>query len=207
MKDNNHAITTTDVPLILGSASPRRRKILERITSSFRVESVDVEEIHDAADPVRTVTHNARMKYDTCRERFPAAALITADTLVWFDGELIGKPSDLEEAAEFLGAFSGSSQIVFTAVAMGMPDEDEPAVRVEASSVHFKELSDAQIRDYLERTRPLDRAGAYDIDENGDLLIERWSGSYTNIMGLPLGVVREWLVARGLVTANNGRPR
>ncbi len=196
MKDEITANCASKIPLILGSASPRRRKILERITSDFTVDIFDVTEIHDAADPVRTVTHNALMKHDACRGRHPAAAVITADTLVWFDGELIGKPRDLAEAAEFLKAFSGRSQIVFTAVALGMPGE-RADIRVASSSVHFKELRTDQIRDYLERTRPLDRAGAYDIDENGDLLIEGWSGSYTNIMGLPLGAVRDWLAARG----------
>jgi len=186
-----------NIPLVLGSASPRRKKILEQVITRFTVMAAEVEEIHDAADPVHTVTYNALAKYDACRKLNPDAAIITADTLVWFEGELIGKPADLEEAAEFLGAFSGSSQIVFSGIAMGMPGDIKPDLRVEASSVHFKELSEKEIQDYLERTKPLDRAGAYDIDENGELLIEGYSGSYTNIMGMPSGVVREWLAARG----------
>ena len=196
---NMNQVKNTDgnTPLILGSASPRRKKILEQVTKEFSVLSADVEEIHDAADPVHTVTHNALEKYRACRKMKPDAAIIAADTLVWFEGELIGKPADLEEAAEFLGAFSGSSQIVFSGIAMGMPGDEKPDIRVEASSVHFKELNEEQIQEYLKRTKPLDRAGAYDIDENGDLLIEGYSGSYTNIMGMPIGVVREWLAARG----------
>ena len=190
---------TKKIQLILGSISPRRRKILSEITTRFCVEVVDVDEIHDATDPVLSVTHNALMKYNACRQRLPEAAIITADTLVWFKGELIGKPIDLDEAAKFLGSFSGNSQIVFSAVAMGMPTMDQPDLRVAASSVHFKELSEALIQDYLRRTNPLDRAGAYDIDENGDLLIERWSGSRTNIMGLPIEIVRDWLLARGMI--------
>ena len=184
---------------MLGSASPRRKKILEQVTTDFSILCAEVEEIHDAADPVHTVTHNALEKYRVCRRLNPDAAIITADTLVWFEGELIGKPADLEEAAEFLGAFSGSSQIVFSGIAMGMPGDEMPVIRVETSSVHFKELSEEQIQEYLERTKPLDRAGAYDIDENGDLLIESYSGSYTNIMGMPAGVVREWLAAQGMI--------
>jgi septum formation protein len=92
----------------------------------------------------------------------------------------------------FLRSFSGRTQIVFTAIALGRPGEAEPEIRVEASSVTFKKLSEETISEYLARTRPLDRAGAYDIDENGELLIDHICGSYTNIMGLPEAVVRDW---------------
>jgi septum formation protein len=186
--------------LILGSASPRRTKILESLGVDFSVWAPETDEIHEAADPVHTVVFNARAKFDACRGRHPEAAIITADTLVWFEGRLIGKPADLDEAATFLRAFSGRTQVVFTAVALGRPGAIEPEIRVEASSVTFKELSDETIREYLHRTRPLDRAGAYDIDENGELLIAHTCGSYTNIMGLPEGAVRDWLGDR----ANNG---
>jgi septum formation protein len=184
----------TDLPpIILGSASPRRKKILEALGVSFSVSTPDTTEIHDSEDPVHTVVFNARTKYRFCRAQHPEAALITADTLVWFEGRLIGKPNDLEEAAHFLRSFSGRTQIVYTAVALGRPGEEEAEIRVEASSVTFKSLSEDTIRDYLARTHPLDRAGAYDIDENGDLLIDRYCGSYTNIMGLPEAPVRDWL--------------
>lgn len=182
-------------PLILGSASPRRKKILESLGVPFLVWAPDTPEIHEAEDPVHTVTFNARAKFLACRAHHPDAALITADTLVWFQGALIGKPQDLEEAARFLRSFSGHTQIVFTAVALGRPLQKEPDIRVEASSVTFKRLTEATIQAYLARTLPLDRAGAYDIDENGDLLIAHHCGSYTNIMGLPEAPVRDWLAS------------
>ena len=185
-------------PLILGSASPRRKKILRALGCTFTVSSANADEIHDASDPIHTVVTNAREKYRACRARHPDAALIAADTLVWFEGRLIGKPKDLDEAADFLRAFSGHTQIVYTGVALGLPGR-EPEIRVEASSVRFKPLSEAALQTYLHKTRPLDRAGAYDIDENGDLLIAGYSGSYTNIMGLPEAPVRDWLAANGLI--------
>jgi septum formation protein len=181
--------------LILGSASPRRKKILESLDIDFTVWAPETDEIHEAADPIHTVVFNAREKFLACRAQHPEAAIITADTLVWLEGRLIGKPADLEEAAAFLRSFSGRTQIVFTAVALGRPGEAEPEMRVEASSVTFKKLSEETISEYLERTRPLDRAGAYDIDENGELLIDHICGSYTNIMGLPEAVVRDWVGA------------
>ncbi len=183
--------------LILGSASPRRKKILQALGCPFSVATPEADEIHDAADPVHTVVTNAREKLRACRVRHPDAAIIAADTLVWFEGRLIGKPADLDEAAQFLRAFSGRTQIVYTGIALGLPNA-EPEIRVEASSVRFKILSEETINAYLHKTRPLDRAGAYDIDENGDLLIAGYSGSYTNIMGLPEAPVRDWLAAHGL---------
>lgn len=190
-------MTMSPPSLILGSASPRRKKILDALGCTFSVFCADAEEIHDAEDPVRTVTANALEKYRASRARHPHAALVMADTLVWFEGRLIGKPTDLDEAARFLRAFSGRTQIVYTGIALGYPGR-EPDLRVEASSVRFKVLSEETIRNYLNKTRPLDRAGAYDIDENGDLLIAGYSGSYTNIMGLPEAPVRDWLTANGL---------
>ncbi|MDD2597675.1 MAG: Maf family protein [Kiritimatiellae bacterium] len=187
------------IPLILGSVSPRRSKILQSITSNFTICHAAVEEIHNAADPVDTVVRNAGAKYAACRRLHPEAAIIAADTLVWFQGRLIGKPRDLREAAAFLRAFSGNSQIVFSGVALGMPGERLPVVRVEASSVVFKELSEEAIQGYLQRTVPLDRAGAYDIDENSELLIAGYCGSYTNIMGLPKELLRDWLRAQRLI--------
>ncbi len=185
-------------PLILGSTSPRRKKILQALGCAFTVSTAPADEIYDTSDPVRTVVTNALAKYRACRTRHPDAALITADTLVWFEGRLIGKPVDLAEAADFLRAFSGRTQTVYTGIALGMP-HGEPDLRVEASSVRFKTLSEATILDYLRKTRPLDRAGAYDIDENSDLLIAGYYGSYTNIMGLPEAPVRDWLAAHGLI--------
>ena len=189
----------TPCPLFLGSASPRRKKILAALGCPFTVAVTDTAEIHDASDPVHTVITNALEKYRACRARHPEAALITADTLVLFEGRLIGKPADLAEAARFLRAFSGRTQTVYTGLALGLPGQHEPDLRVEASSVRFKTLTDGTIADYLRKTHPLDRAGAYDIDENGDLLIAGISGSYTNVMGLPQAPVRDWLAAHGLI--------
>jgi len=189
----------TPVPVVVGSASPRRHKLLRELGLDFEVLPVDALEIHDAEDPVGTVVHNALTKHTACRALRPAACILTADTLVWFAGRLIGKPRDLTEAAEYLRAFSGRTQTVYTAVALSLPGRD-PDLRVEASSVSFKQLDEETIQSYLVRTRPLDRAGAYDIDENGDLLIRSHTGSYANVMGLPVEAVRDWLAARHLLT-------
>ena len=186
------------IPFVVGSVSPRRHKLLRGLGLTFDVLAPQAREIHDAADPVGTVVHNALAKHVPCRAERTEACILTADTLVWFDGRLVGKPRDLDEAAEYLRAFSGHTQIVYTAVALSLPGH-EPDLRVEASSVRFRPLDETTIQTYLVRTRPLERAGAYDIDENGALLISGYTGSYANIMGLPIEAVADWLIARGLM--------
>ncbi len=185
-------------PLVVGSVSPRRHRLLRLLGLDFEVLAPHVVEQHSPFDPVGTVVRNAVAKLAACRQMRPEACILTADTLVLCDGRLIGKPADLDEAAAFLRTFSGRTQTVLTAVALSLPaPRQEPDLRVEASSVEFRRLDEHTIQSYLERTRPLDRAGAYDIDENGELLIAGFSGSYTNVMGLPVEVVHDWFQAHG----------
>ncbi len=137
-------------------------------------------------DPERTVRENALAKGAAAA---PRTRVLSADTIVWFGGRIYGKPRDLEEAKEFLRELSGKVHTVFTGVAF---DGD---VKVARSDVKFRRLSDADIEEYVARVRPTDRAGAYDIDESGDLIVESYTGSYENIMGLPTEPLREWGIA------------
>ena len=105
---------------------------------------------------------------------------------MWLDGRIYGKPRDLDEAREFLRGLSGRTHSVFTGVAL---DGD---VRVVRSDVKFCALSESDVEGYVMSVRPLDRAGAYDIDERGDLIVESYTGSYENIMGLPVEPLKEW---------------
>ena len=173
--------------ITLASGSPRRAKILKDLGVEFEVVKTDAPEVSYPHDPERTVRENALAKGAAARSvprsLFP---ILSADTIVWFDGRIYGKPRDLDEAKEFLRELSGKVHTVFTGVAL---DGD---VKVARSDVKFRELSDAAIDEYVARVRPTDRAGAYDIDESGDLIVESYSGSYENIMGLPVEPLREW---------------
>ena len=170
--------------IVLASGSPRRAKILEDLGVSFEVVKTDAPEATYPDDPERTVRENALAKGAAAGRR--GAPVLSADTIVWFDGRIYGKPRDLDEAKEFLRELSGRVHTVFTGVAL---DGD---ARVARSEVRFRELSEADIDAYVARVRPLDRAGAYDIDESGDLIVAGWTGEYENIMGLPVGPLREW---------------
>jgi septum formation protein len=172
--------------ITLASGSPRRAKILEELGVEFDVVKTDVPEASYPHDPERTVRENALAKGAAAA---PRTRVLSADTIVWFGGRIYGKPRDLEEAKEFLRELSGKVHTVFTGVAF---DGD---VKVARSDVKFRRLSDADIEEYVARVRPTDRAGAYDIDESGDLIVESYTGSYENIMGLPTEPLREWGIA------------
>jgi septum formation protein len=172
--------------ITLASGSPRRAKILEELGVEFDVVKTDAPEASYPHDPERTVRENALAKGAAAA---PRTRVLSADTIVWFGGRIYGKPRDLEEAKEFLRELSGKVHTVFTGVAF---DGD---VKVARSDVKFRRLSDADIEEYVARVRPTDRAGAYDIDESGDLIVESYTGSYENIMGLPTEPLREWGIA------------
>ena len=171
--------------MILASKSPRRAKILADLGWTFSVEPTEADEVSIPHAPRRTVLVNAARKLKACRALHPDAAIVAADTIVWFDGRIYGKPRDLDEAREFLRGLSGQTHSVFTGVAFCRPDRPLQTEVVE-SRVTFRRLSDELIDRYVETVRPTDRAGAYDIDESGDLIVESYTGSYENIMGLPV---------------------
>ena len=168
--------------ITLASGSPRRAKILEQNGVAFEVVKTDAPEVSYPHDPERTVRENALAKGAAAR----GVHVLSADTIVWFDGKIYGKPRDLEEAKVYLRELSGNVHTVFTGVAY---DGD---VKVVKSDVKFRALSEAMIDDYVARVRPTDRAGAYDIDESGDLIVESYTGSYENIMGLPVEPLKAW---------------
>ena len=187
--------------LTLASQSPRRAKILADLGVAFDVVKTDAPEVSLPHDPEGTVLANARAKLLACG-RAPALA---ADTIVWFAGKIYGKPRDVAEAKAFLRELSGNTHIVFTGVAYlassspltfhPSPFTLHPSPVLTAcarSEVHFRALSDATIDEYIARVRPLDRAGAYDIDESGDLNVDSYTGEYENIMGLPVEPLRRF---------------
>lgn len=181
-----------EIKLLLASKSPRRAKILSDLGLAFDVAPTDADEICIHADPKRTVAVNALRKLEVCVKSNPAAAVIAADTVVWYAGRIYGKPADIDEARRFLREFSGHEHSVFTGVAYYVPGH-EPQTEVVESRVAFKDLSADDIARYVKAVNPVDRAGAYDIDEHGEMIIKGYTGSYENIMGLPVESVKRML--------------
>jgi len=188
----------TNKKLILASASARRRKILLDLGVDFEVMIPDVEEVLHESDARRTAEENAARKHEWCRLQHPDRYILAADTIIDFEGRCIGKAESREEALSFLKMFSGRTHIVYTGVAMSRPNS-VPEIVVVESSVRFRKLTELEITDYFAKVNPMDRAGAYDIDELGESLIESFVGSRTNIMGLPAEAVSGWLKKEGLL--------
>lgn len=181
--------------LILASASPRRQAILRSIGVPFEVHLPTCAETHISDDPIATVGINARRKARSVRLRHPHATIIAADTIVSFRGRVLGKPKSYAEAQSWLHSYAGKVQHVYTAVAFSLPGTRDPELRIEATTLRFRDYGAAVVEEYLDRVKPFDRAGAYDINELGELLIAERVGSYSNVMGLPQGVVADWLIA------------
>jgi len=179
--------------LILGSQSPRRKRLLATLGVPFRCLTPRVEELSDGHLPHELVQENALIKWRWCCEQEPESLILTADTAVEIEGMVLGKPRDRADAEAMLQHQSGRMQLVHTGYALGYAKEGSVPLMhgVVTSEVTFKKLSSADIQTYIDRVQPYDRAGAYDIDESGDLLVASCSGSRTNVMGLPMERIRE----------------
>ncbi|HLP25067.1 MAG TPA: nucleoside triphosphate pyrophosphatase [Acidobacteriota bacterium] len=186
--------------LILASASPRRRELLAQLGVPFEIVTASVTE-HEApdTDPRHLVRHNAALKAEWVSTRHPEAIVLGADTTVCIDNHVLNKPTDLADARAMLRRLSGRTHSVFTGLSLRRAADGLRADEIVESRVTFKPLEEAAITDYLERVHTLDKAGGYAIQEHGDLIIASYSGSLTNIVGLPVEETRTLLTRAGLM--------
>ena len=181
-------------PLILASASPRRSELLKQLGVEFRVLPSDAPEVHDDELTAREVCQvNAYRKAHAVAKKNPDALVLGADTLVYLDNKLLGKPSSLEDAYAMLERLQGRTHEVVTAVCLIHHRIRRQKVFSDVTAVTFRPLTSVEIQRYLIQTSPLDKAGAYAIQDNGELIVERISGSYTNVVGLPVEMLRDEL--------------
>ena len=181
------------MPIILASASPRRSELLVRAGVVFEVVVSPAEEIHDASlQPDMLCELNAGLKADAVALTRPDATVIGADTLVFIDDFPLGKPLDLHEAREMLRRLSGRTHQVCTGVCVIHPGGERKLFHG-LTEVVFRELDEAAIDGYFSLVNPLDKAGAYGIQEHGELIITEIRGSFENVMGLPVDMVIEAL--------------
>jgi len=183
-------------PFILASASPRRVELLRQILADFEVVPGEVPEIHDEQLTAWEMAQvNAYRKARAAAKKFPDNTVLGADTLVYLDREarLFGKPANVAEAARMLGELQGKTHAVITGVCLLHLRGHRQRVFAEWTDVRFHRLSSTQIKEYLELMNPLDKAGAYAIQEHGERIVAEISGSYSNVVGLPVERVREEL--------------
>ncbi len=172
--------------LILASQSPRRRELMERAGLAFRVVVRDTEELCDPALlPGELCARNAAAKAEAVAAEFPQATVIGADTLVFIDDCPLGKPADLDEARAMLARLQGREHFVCTAVAVILPGGERRDF-VERTAVRFRPLDEAAISRYLGAVHVLDKAGAYAIQEHGEMIVEGITGDLDNVIGLPI---------------------
>ena len=182
--------------LILASNSPRRSELLRQSGIDFRVIPSNSPELHHDQLTAREISQiNAYRKARTVAKKFPDALVLAADTVVNIENVLFGKPADLEQAYEMLEKLQGRTHMVVTGICLLHLRTHRQKIFAESTAVTFRPLDAVKIRRYLTQVNPLDKAGAYAIQEHGERIVAEISGSYSNVVGLPVEKVREELSA------------
>ena len=186
-------------PLILGSASPRRKYLLEQLGLDFTVRVSHVEEVLPTGYPVaKAAGYLAVLKADACAHFLDTgAAVLTADTVVVHEGQLLGKPAHRADALQGLRRLQNATHTVYTGVVLQYLDKfgaPQRLTHIDESTVHIAACSEAELAHYVDHNEVLDKAGGYGIqDWFGWTKVERIDGSYSNVMGLPTAAVWKML--------------
>jgi septum formation protein len=186
------------VPLLLASSSPRRKEILSSLSLSFRVVSSEVDETPFDGEPVfQTVRRLALAKANKISVLERTSLVIGADTLVSFQGYPLGKPETSSQAVAMLSLLNGKTHQVVTGVAFVKQDENILQTVECCTNVTFKKLPMDEIQEYVSSGEPFGKAGAYAIQETGSKLIQKYDGSFTNIVGLPVTELLRFFIQFG----------
>ena len=181
-------------PVILASASPRRSELLKDIGVQFSVFPADAEEEQPGhLTPHEIAQVNAYRKARVVAKRYPDSLVIGADTIVCLGSQIFGKPAHRAEAHKMLGQLQGKTHEVITGVCLVQLRAHRQKLFAVSTTVLFRPLTPAQVQEYLKIVHPLDKAGAYAIQEHGKLIVEKINGSFSNVVGLPLERLREEL--------------
>ncbi len=185
--------------LILASASPRRRELLESIRIPFEVMPSDVPEVRaEGESPEEYVARLSRDKANAVGRQRPSEWVLAADTTVLLGEQLLEKPVDRPDAVRMLATIAGKTHVVYTGVTLLNLDRKYTDTRVAESEVRMLPLSQRDIEWYADTGEPLDKAGAYAVQGIGAMFIESIHGSYTNVVGLPLALLFQMLRKSGL---------
>ncbi|MGD0057807.1 MAG: Maf family protein [Verrucomicrobiia bacterium] len=191
---------TNKPQIILASASPRRERLLRELGVRFTVVRPDgIEELAGGAAPDVVAMQNAQRKARAVAGRHPHAMVIGADTIVVLDGKIFGKPRDCADAARMLGQLAGRRHEVITGVCLVHRSLDTELVFADTTRVWMRNLEPAEIAEYHARIDPLDKAGAYAIQEHGEGIVERIEGSYNNVIGFPTERLQATLKRLGML--------
>ena len=195
-------------PLILASGSPRRKQLLRQAGFDFEIRLPRIPERADAhLSPRELTSWNAVRKGLHVARLHPDMVVIAADTVVALGNTIIGKPADARNAVRILEKLSGRTHQVYTSVFVAHLARTKVNLFCAISDVHFRKLGAHQIRDYLARIDPLDKAGAYAAQGYGTQIIKRIDGSYSNVVGLPMEQTTTVLGKFGIRPNKNRSPK
>ena len=170
--------------IILASQSPRRRELMEKINIPFTIRVADIDETMDAQKPPQEeVARVSRLKAETVPHT-AEDVVIAADTIVVCDGRVLGKPKDEADAKAMLSILSGKTHQVMTG--MTLLRGDRCICHTEITDVHFRPLTPKDIDDYIRTGEPMDKAGAYGIQGSAAVFVDKLSGDYFNVVGMPV---------------------
>ncbi len=171
--------------IILASASPRRRELLQLAGVDFTIDVADADEtLEEGILPDEAVEMLAEIKAKAVFENHPECIVIGADTVVAIDDKILGKPKDYDEASKMLNLLSGRKHFVFTGVCL--MSKEKNTVFCQKTAVEFYQLSQSEIDDYIASKDCFDKAGGYGIQTNGCVLVKGIEGDYFNVVGLPV---------------------
>jgi septum formation protein len=186
--------------LVLASSSPRRKQLLEEIGLNFDILPADIDEdINKGESPEELTLRLAEKKAKTSAKNVKNSWVIGADTIVYIDNRILGKPTDIHEARKMLLLLSGRCHKVATAFCFFNSATGEEIKRVAGSMVKIKNLTNKEIEDYLKSGEPFDKAGAYAVQGIGGFMVEKIEGSYTNVVGLPMEEFQKVLEETGII--------
>ncbi|MDA8990891.1 Maf family protein [Opitutales bacterium] len=181
-------------PFILASGSPRRKELLSEIISEFKVIPSTAVEIKSHSDgPLGLVCENARLKAETVSQENHSCWVLGADTLVFLGDQPFGKPNDMSEAVSMLSNLSGKSHTVATGICLKCAVLGREKIFADQSVVTFKDLKTEDIEAYFQKVNPLDKAGGYAIQTCPEMIIDKFEGSLSNVIGLPIEKLRKQL--------------
>ncbi len=185
--------------IILASASPRRKELLQGLGLPHTVITSQVaEQVPEHLEPVEVAKALALQKAEDVAGRVDRGLVIGADTIVVLETSILGKPSNQEEAVSMLRRLSGRAHLVMTGVAIVDTESGKKINACEITQVVFRELDDSEVLAYVETGEPMDKAGAYGIQGLGALLVQEIRGCYFNVVGLPLTLLSELLKDFGI---------
>jgi len=182
--------------IILASSSPRRKQLLSDAGYEFKVVAADINEssfLAEHLEPCEYAKKLALAKAKTVAAQYPDSLVIGADTIVDFNGQIIGKPTNAEDAERITRKLFSKTHKVITAIALVRSSDNTEIVKSDITEVYPKRMTNEQLTEHIKSESWRDKAGAYAIQENGDEFIEKIEGSLTNVMGLPMELLQQLL--------------